>query len=63
MNNRNEQERRETQIMDIVGMVITGLMVIVSFIAGCCGKYHQFWIAGICAGMFIGFYLEYKLNK
>lgn len=56
----NEQELK---IMDVTGMVVFGLLGIVAFIAGCCGKYHQFWIAGICAVMFIALYSEHKHQK
>lgn len=56
----NEQE---TQIMDVAGMVVFGLLGIVAFIAGCCGHTHQFWIAGICAVMFLVLYIEYKHTK
>ena len=51
------------QMFDVAGMVIFGLLGIVAFIAGCCGNYHQFLIAGICAVMFIALYNEYKHTK
>lgn len=54
---------REMQMFDVAGMVVFGLLGIVAFIAGCCGKYHQFWIAGICAVMFIALYTESKHTK
>ena len=54
---------REMQIFDVAGMVVFGLLGIVAFIGGCCGNYHQFGIAGICAVIFIAFYNEYKHTK
>lgn len=53
----------ELQIFDVAVMVVFGLSGIIAFIAGCCGKYHQFWIAGICAVMFTTLYNEYKHTK
>ena len=53
----------EPQIFDVAGMVVFGLLGIVAFIAGCCGNYHQFLIAGICAVMFIALYIESKHTK
>lgn len=51
------------QMFDVAGMVVFGLLGIVAFIAGCCGNYHQFLIAGICAVMFIALYTESKHTK
>ena len=58
-----EQERRTTLMMDIFGMVIFGILGIVTFVAGCCGKHHQFALFAICVVMAGGFYLEYKNIK